>query len=129
MVMFPNFFKNYMNQIMISTLTLHDMLAHHFHLMRGNNEFIYRRFVFQSVLIWNKLIQNIDIHVSYPRFKHLLKDFILSIVLLLDITISGLQILIIITILSFPLYLIQIAVIINYLYTIYVNYILGTSLS
>ena len=52
--------------------------AHHFHSMRGNNEFIYRTFVFQSVLIWNKLIQNIDIHVSYPRFKHLLKDFLLS---------------------------------------------------
>ena len=52
--------------------------AHHFHSMRGNNEFIYRTFVFQSVLIWNKLIQNIDIHVSYLRFKHLLKDFLLS---------------------------------------------------
>ena len=52
--------------------------AHHFHSMRGNNEFIYRTFVFQSVLIWNKLIQNIDIHVSYPRFKHLLKDVLLS---------------------------------------------------
>ena len=52
--------------------------AHHFHSMRGNNEFIYRTFVFQSVLIWNKLIQNIDIRVSYPRFKHLLKDFLLS---------------------------------------------------
>ena len=52
--------------------------AHHFQSMRGNNEFIYRTFVFQSVLISNKLIQNIDIHVSYPRFKHLLKDFLLS---------------------------------------------------
>ena len=38
--------------------------AHHFHSMRRNNEFIYRTFVFQSVLIWNKLIQNIDIYVS-----------------------------------------------------------------
>ena len=52
--------------------------AHHFHSMRGNNEFIYRTFVFQSVVIWNKIIQNINIHVSYPRFKHLLKDFLLS---------------------------------------------------
>ena len=25
--------------------------AHHFHSMRGNNEFIYRTFVFQSVVI------------------------------------------------------------------------------
>ena len=52
--------------------------AHHFHSMRGNNEFIYRTFVFQSVVIWNKIIQNINIHVSYPRFKHLLKNFLLS---------------------------------------------------
>ena len=33
--------------------------AHHFHSMRGSNEFIYRTFVFQSVLIWNKLIINL----------------------------------------------------------------------
>ena len=52
--------------------------AHNFHTMRGNNEFIYRTFVFQSVLIWNKLLQNINIHVSYTRFKHQLKDFLLS---------------------------------------------------
>ena len=32
--------------------------AHHVHSMRGNNEFIYRTFVFQSVLIWNKLQVN-----------------------------------------------------------------------
>ena len=52
--------------------------AHHFHTMRGNSEFIYRTFAFQIVLIWNKLLQNINIHVSYTRFKHLLKDFLLS---------------------------------------------------
>ena len=42
--------------------TLH---AHHFHTMRGNNEFIYRTFAFQSVLIWNKLLQNINIHIPF----------------------------------------------------------------
>ena len=52
--------------------------AHHFNTMRGNNEFIYISFAFQSVLIWNKLLQNINIHVSYTRLKHLLKDFLLS---------------------------------------------------
>ena len=52
--------------------------AHHFHTMRGNNEFIYITFAFQSVLIWNKLLQNINIHVSYTRFKHILKKFLLS---------------------------------------------------
>ena len=50
--------------------------ASHVHSMRGNNKFVYRTFVFQSVFIWNKIIQNIN--VSYARFKHLLKDFLLS---------------------------------------------------
>ena len=96
--------------------------AHLFHSMRGNNEFIYRTFVFQSVLIWNKLIQNIDIHVSYPRFKHLLKDFLL--------TNSGLQLILILHMLYLPPYTsIQIAVIIDYLYNIYLNHILDTKLS
>ena len=35
-------------------------------------------FVFQSVFIWNTVIQNININVSYERFKHLLTDFLLS---------------------------------------------------
>ena len=52
--------------------------TNHLHSMRGNNEFIYRTFVFQSVFIWNTVIQNININVSYERFKHLLKDFLLS---------------------------------------------------
>ena len=52
--------------------------AHHFHTMRGNKEFIYRTFVFQSVLIWNKLLQNINIHASYTCLKHIIKDFLLS---------------------------------------------------
>ena len=50
--------------------------AHHLHTMRGNNDFIYITFAFQRVLIWNKVLQNI--HVSYTRFKHILKDFLLS---------------------------------------------------
>ena len=47
--------------------------TNHFHSMRGNNEF-----VFQSVFIWNKILQNINTNVSYARFKHLLKEFLLS---------------------------------------------------
>ena len=46
--------------------------------MSGNTEFIYRTFVFQSVFIWNTILQNINTNVSYPRFNHLLKDFLLS---------------------------------------------------
>ena len=49
--------------------------AHHFHTVRGKSEYIYRTFAFQSVLIWNKLLLNINIYVSYTRFKHILKDF------------------------------------------------------
>ena len=52
--------------------------ASHVHSMRGNNEFVYRTFVFQSVFIWNKIIQNIIINVSYARFKHLLQDVLLA---------------------------------------------------
>ena len=49
-----------------------------FHSMRGNNEFIYRTFAFQSVYIWNTVIQNININVSHAHFKHLLKTFLLA---------------------------------------------------
>ena len=51
--------------------------TNHFHSMRGNTEFIYRTFVFQSVFIWNTILQNINTNVSYPRFKHL-QSFLLS---------------------------------------------------
>ena len=46
--------------------------------MRGNNEFVYKRFVFQSVFIWNTILHNINTNKSYARFKHFLKDFLLS---------------------------------------------------
>ena len=52
--------------------------AYHFHSMRRNNECIYISFVLQSVIIWNKLIQKIITCVSYPRFKYILKYFLLS---------------------------------------------------
>ena len=34
--------------------------------------------LFARVFIWNKIIHNININVSYARFKHLLIDFSLS---------------------------------------------------
>ena len=43
--------------------------TNHPHSMRGNNEFIYRTFVFESVFIWNTVIQNNNINVSYERFN------------------------------------------------------------
>ena len=54
------------------------MQAHHIHSFKGNNEFIYRTFKFQSVYIWNSILQNINIYVSFPTFKHLLKRFLLN---------------------------------------------------
>ena len=33
-------------------------------------------FVFQSVVIWNKIIENINVNVSLVRFKYSLKDFL-----------------------------------------------------
>ena len=38
--------------------------AHHMHSFKGNNEFIYRTFKFQSVYIWNSILQNININVK-----------------------------------------------------------------
>ena len=52
--------------------------AHHFRSIRGNTEFVYRTIAFQSNNIWNKIIPNIDIDVHITRFKHLLKEFLLS---------------------------------------------------
>ena len=52
--------------------------AHHIHSFKGNNEFIYRTFRFQSVYIWNSILQNININVSFPTFKHLLKRFLFN---------------------------------------------------
>ena len=52
--------------------------AHHIHSFKGNNEFIYRTFKFQSVDIWNNILQNININVSFLTFKHLLKHFLLN---------------------------------------------------
>ena len=52
--------------------------AHHIHSLKGNNEFIYRTFVFQIVYIWNSIPENITINVSFPPFKHLLKHFLLN---------------------------------------------------
>ena len=52
--------------------------AHHFHSMRGNNEFIYRTFCISKCGHLEQNYPDINIHVSYPRFKHLLKDFLLS---------------------------------------------------
>ena len=40
--------------------------AHHIHSFKGNNEFIYRTFKFQSVYIWNSILQNINMNVSFP---------------------------------------------------------------
>ena len=52
--------------------------AHHIHSFKGNNELIYRTFKFQSVYVWNSILQNINIHVSFPICKHLLKRFLLN---------------------------------------------------
>ena len=52
--------------------------ARHIHSFKGNNEFIYRTFKFQSVYIWNNILQNININVSFRTFKQLLKCFLLN---------------------------------------------------
>ena len=34
--------------------------------------------MFQSVYVWNSILQNININVSFPTFKHLWKRFLLN---------------------------------------------------
>ena len=51
--------------------------------MKGKIEFVYRTFVFQSVVIWNTIFENINI--SLVRFKHSLNDFLVFNETLLDI--------------------------------------------
>ena len=105
--------------------------AHYFHTMRGHNELIYRTFAFQSVLIWNKLLQNITIHVSYTRFKHLLKKLCYPMLLPLDMTNSGVLLLVFLLILCpphplhFPFLLSQMTF---YYLSFYINYIIDTFL-
>ena len=52
--------------------------SHNIYSFKGNNEFIYRTFKFQSVYVWNSILQNININVFSPTFKHLLKRFLLN---------------------------------------------------
>ena len=105
--------------------------AHHFHTMRGNSEFIYITFAFQSVLIWNKLLQNINIHVSYTHFNHLLKIPCYPMLLPLDMINSGILLLVFLRImcpthpLPFPFLLSKMTF--DYL-SFYINYIIDTDL-
>ena len=48
------------------------------HTFRGNNEFAYGTFTFQSVYLWNIIIANVSIDVSFLRFKHILKHFLVN---------------------------------------------------
>ena len=102
---------------------------YHFHTMRGNNEFIYRTFAFQSV--WNKLLQNINIHVSYTRFKHLLNISCYPMLWPLDMTNSSVLLLVFLRImchthpLPFPFLLSKMTF---YYLSFYKNYIIDTVL-
>ena len=69
----------YLQQLFKSNKEVHTHYtrqAQHLHSMKGKSEFVYRTFVFQSVVIWNQIIENINIKVSLVCFKHSLKDFL-----------------------------------------------------
>ena len=48
------------------------------HTFRGNNEFAYRTFTVQSVYLWKNILANLSIDVSFLRFKHILKYFLVN---------------------------------------------------
>ena len=77
MVMLQSPFKIYINVIKMYTIISQGTLTNSTP-WEEIMSFIYRTFAFQSVYIWNTVIQNINIHVPYDRFKHLLKKFLLS---------------------------------------------------
>ena len=37
---------------------------------------VYRTFVLKSVVLWNKIIENMNVTISLFRFKYVLKDFL-----------------------------------------------------
>ena len=51
--------------------------AHHIHSLKGNNEFMYIIFVFQSVYVWNSILHNNNINVYFLPVKHLLEHGLL----------------------------------------------------
>ena len=50
--------------------------AQHLHSMKGKSWFVYRTFVFQIVVTWNNIIENMNVNVSLVRFKYSLTDFL-----------------------------------------------------
>ena len=52
---------------------------HHLHSSVGHHEFIYKTFTFQGIYIWNTILKNVSINVSFIKFKYLLKSYVHSI--------------------------------------------------
>ena len=53
----------------------------------GNHEFIYNRFSFQAVYIWNEISRWVSTNVSFPKFKKISNSYIQSHQLLLRLNI------------------------------------------
>ena len=66
--------KNDLKLIKKYTLILLENTLFPFH--KGTNEFVYKTLVIQSVVIWNKIIDNINVNISLFRVKYVLKDFL-----------------------------------------------------
>ena len=72
---------NSLKQMFVSNNSIHAHNTRHrncIHTFRGNNEFAYRTFTFQSVYLWNIILANVSIDVSFLRFKHILKHFLVN---------------------------------------------------
>ena len=50
----------------------------HLRIQKSKHEFIYNTFSHQSIYIWNMILNNLNIHVSFAKFKKLLKTFLKS---------------------------------------------------
>lgn len=45
---------------------------------KGNHEYVYKTFVYQSIYLWNAITQNLNIKTSINIFKNNLKAFLTS---------------------------------------------------
>ena len=48
----------------------------HLHIRKCNHEYVYRRFIYQGVYIWNIIIDHIEVRISVAKIKLILKKFI-----------------------------------------------------
>ena len=69
------------NMLFVTNSSVHDHNTRankHLYKRKGKCEAIYRTFSYQGIYIWNLILTNININVSFPIFKKKLKSFLFN---------------------------------------------------